>query len=199
MVRLVGVPEVIAAVVECVGWVAVVVEIGNRVDNAVARIRMACDVVLQLAEIKREIVLLFFVQGLVANHDNLVSEHSPADERGQFGAYRLRQIRAEDFDPARKGQPSSKPNCGRRRRQSHISRHWRYPCLLASTAIGRSIAAAASAGILMALCDHKNPKCQEKVGALGPVSSERYDLLARTFFEVLAHKRRRLRTRTVQQ
>jgi hypothetical protein len=101
--------------------------------------------------------MLFFIQGLAADHDNLVIEHSPADERGQFGAYRLRQIRADDFDPARWGQPSSKPNCGGRRRQSHISRHWRYPCLLAPAAISMSIAAAAPARLSMALCTHKNP------------------------------------------
>jgi hypothetical protein len=81
MVRLVAVPEIIAALFERRGRIAVGAKIGHRMDDRVVRVRMPRDMVLDLAEMQREIVLLLLGQRLVAHHDDAVLQQGPADQR----------------------------------------------------------------------------------------------------------------------
>ena len=57
MVGFVGVPEIIAAGIRHLGRLAVIVEIRDGMDDRVARIGMAGDMLLELAEMPGEGVL----------------------------------------------------------------------------------------------------------------------------------------------
>ena len=58
MIGLVGVPEVIAARIEGVGWFAVPAEVRYRMHDRVASIVMPRDMLFELTEIRREVALL---------------------------------------------------------------------------------------------------------------------------------------------
>src|SRR5258707_1103116 len=109
MVGFIGVPEIIAAGVGCLSRIAVIVEIRDGMDDPIARIGMAGDMLLELAEMRGEGVLLLLRQILVADYQHVMVAQRPQDQRLQWRRQWPGEIGAGDLGPAGRRQPRPEP------------------------------------------------------------------------------------------